>query len=396
LLYLVKYIKHLPVIYTEHDISILSFKNSYYRKNRLLFDYFDYLKRIYFHAKIYKNLDRVITLSLEDKKVLTDWFPYTKLEYIPTGVDLEYFSFKAKDRRDKIYRLIFIGHYPHFPNEDAVIYFANKIYPLIRKKIKDIEFLIVGSNPTESVMRLSKKDGIKVIGTVDDVRPYLYMSDVFVNPIRFSAGIKGKVLEAMAVGLPVVSTHFGAYGINARHNHQILLADNPYEFSQQVIRLLNDNLLYERLAVNARKLVEEKYDWRKIAHNLDTVYKKTIYDFNKNNILFLDILDKTKQVVKEAVSDFSYTHNNLFPEELHLELTYRCNSKCIMCDLWDFYRRNPSFKIKDELNLDEIKKFVEISKYLQNIKTVLFSGGEPFLRKDFVKICGFFSQWYPK
>ncbi|MCM8757778.1 MAG: glycosyltransferase, partial [Candidatus Omnitrophica bacterium] len=396
LLYLTKYIKHLPIIYTEHDISILTLGKSYYCKDG--FNIFDYLKRVYFHCRSYRNLDRVVTLSLEDKQILESWFPYANLEYIPTGVDLDYFSFKDNDRTlETPKRLIFVGHYLHFPNEDAVIYFAKKIYPLVKEEIKDIEFLIVGSDPTPAIRELEKDSSIKVTGTVPDVRPYLNLSDVFVNPIRYSGGIKGKVLEAMAVGLPVVSTKIGKYGINAIDNYDILIADNNKSFASLVIRLIKDKELYRKISSNARRLVEDKYDWRKIVNKLDLAYAKTIYNFNKDENLFLHILDTTEKVVKEANIYFNKDdERSNFPEELHLELTYLCNSSCIMCDLWDFYKRNKLYSLKDELKLEEIKNFVDSSNYLQNIKTVVLSGGEPFLRKDFVEICGFFAKKYSK
>jgi len=186
-----------------------------------------------------------------------------------------------------------------------VIYFINKIFPRIQRRIPEVEFLIVGSSPTEKMKRLSTLPNIRLIPDVEDVYPYLRESTIFVNPIRISAGIKGKVLEAMATGLPVVSTKVGTSGISARNGEQILLADTPSAFVKAVIKLLEDELLYSRLSLNARRLVEERYDWRKISSSLIQVYEQEINFFPASPIQEEDplvkIINLTNQIVEEAV-----------------------------------------------------------------------------------------------
>ena len=399
LLYLSNHIKHIPIIYTEHDSSILFFKNSYYEmKDGTIFsNFFDYLKRVYFHYSAYKKLDRVILLSQEDKQNLQTFFPKANFSFIPTGVDIKHFSFVHSDR-PKSKRLIYIGHYPHYPNEDAVIYFIKKIFPYIRKMIPEVEFLVVGSGPTERLRSISNQPNIRLIPDVENVWPYLRESAVFVNPIRISAGIKGKVLEAMATGIPVVSTKAGASGICANNGTQILIADKPLAFAQTVIKLLKNNALYSEIARNARHLVEDRYDWQNIAQSLVQAYEQTINFLapspDKEIVSLEEIVELSNQIVEEAVDqgDFHFGSEH-GPEELHIELTYRCDSQCIMCDLWDDYKRTP--QERREMTLDEIKRFVDESDYLKKIKTVVLSGGEPFLCKDIEEICGYFVRKFP-
>ncbi|NQT75663.1 MAG: glycosyltransferase [Candidatus Omnitrophica bacterium] len=399
LLYLVNYVKHIPIIYTEHDSSVLFFRDSYYQiKDGTAFsNLFDYLKRVRLHHSLYKKLDRAILLSREDEEVLRPFFPKTNFSFIPTGVDIEKFSFVHPDR-PKAKRLIYVGHYPHYPNEDAVIYFIKKIFPRIQKRIPEIEFLIVGSGPTEKIKQISNQHNIRLIPDVEDVWSYLRESAIFVNPIRISAGIKGKVLEAMAAGIPVVSTRVGSSGIMARNKQEILIADTPSAFARAVIKLLKDDTLYSGLAHNARNLVEQKYDWCRISQLLSQAYDETMaFDALspvKEEMSFDKIVDLSNRIVEEAVEKGRFCSGFKYgPEELHIELTYRCDSKCVMCDLWDQHIRVP--KQEKEMTLDEIRRFVDQSEHLKKIKTVVLSGGEPFLRKDLIEISGYFIERFP-
>ncbi|MFH1202395.1 MAG: glycosyltransferase [Candidatus Omnitrophota bacterium] len=398
LLYLLDYIKHIPVVYTEHDISFLASKKSYYRTNNsFIVSFLDDLNRFHFHTSRFVKIDKVITLSKEDEDVLRALFPRSDINLVPTGVDLEHFSFQDKPRNSK--KLIYVGHYRHYPNEDAVVYFAKKIFPLIRKKMPGAEFWIVGSNPTSAVKILAKEKSITVTGEVNDVKPYLDESSVFVNSNCVGAGIKGKVLEAMATGLPVVSTKVGSSGIDAKADEEILIADNPRAFANKVIKIITDNNLRERLIVEARWLVEKKYDWLKIIKKLDKLYQGLLWGnpLDGSNTLEIDkVIDKTNKFVEKKIDCLKgcLMKPEDGPEELHIELTYNCNSKCIMCDLWDYEKRFPG-RNRNELSLDEIKRLVDNSAHLQKTKTVVLSGGEPFLRKDIAELCGFFNRNLP-
>jgi GT2 family glycosyltransferase/MoaA/NifB/PqqE/SkfB family radical SAM enzyme len=396
LLYLLDYLKYTPAVYTEHDISILSLRDSYYKKKNI-FSFFDHLKKVHFHFSQFKKSDKIITLSREDEKILKEFSPEADINLIPTGVNLQHFSLNVNPKGAN--KLVFVGHYRHYPNEDAMVYFAKKVFPLIRKKVPEAELLLVGSDPTEAIKDISRNKNIRLIGGVADVKPYLDKADVFVNYIRKSAGIKGKVLEAMAVGVPVVSTKSGSSGINAKPEKEILFADSPRGFARQVIRLLKDEGLRKKIVSNARVLAENEYDWIKIKDKLDKLYRSmlSVASLEGTDDPLIDkIIDNANSYVEHKINKLN---GNLIkpqdgPEELHLELTYNCNSRCIMCDLWDYNSRSVR-KGCHELSLDEIRHFVEGSRMLRNLKTVVFSGGEPFLRHDLVDLCGFFSKYSP-
>ncbi|PJC47156.1 MAG: hypothetical protein CO035_07175, partial [Candidatus Omnitrophica bacterium CG_4_9_14_0_2_um_filter_42_8] len=247
MLYLTRHIKYIPAVYTEHDVSILSYDKSYYKKGMSdsFSDFIDYLKVVRHHNFFYKKIDRVITLSNEDENVIKAFAPKSGYSLIPTGVDLGHFRFIEKTGKNKT--LIFVGHYPHHPNEEAALYFCKKIFPLVKKAIPEVTLKVVGSDPTENIMKLSKIDGVHVIGTVPDVNPYLADASVFICPFKSSAGIKGKVLEAMATGTPVVCTTRGSYGIDAADKLDMLVADKAGEFAGNIIKLLQDDELYKKI-----------------------------------------------------------------------------------------------------------------------------------------------------
>jgi len=163
------------------------------------------------------------------------------------------------------------------PNIDAVRWFHKKIWPEIKKAHPDVTLTIIGKRPPRSIRRLSSDTGINVLGYEPDPIPILIDCAAFIVPLRIGGGIRVKILTAMAWGLPVVSTSVGAEGIECRNNGNILVRDTHDTFVQAVIDLLQDNCLSNKLAAEARKLVESKYDWRIIY----TALQQELKDINQ-------------------------------------------------------------------------------------------------------------------
>ncbi len=195
---------------------------------------------------------------------------------VPHGVDIE--EFRPPEKREGARpTVMFLGNYPHDPNRDAVIFFATEVWPTIKKKIPGSRFLVVGRGPTRDMLELAKRDpSIEITGEVEDVRSYFRDSDVFVCPVRLGGGFRGKILEAMASGVPVVSTGLGAEGVPARTGENILLADTPEEFAGAAVRLLEDEGLRNRIATNARKLVVENFSWQRGVEILSEVLEQVV------------------------------------------------------------------------------------------------------------------------
>jgi len=221
---------------------------------------------------MYKHADKVLTLTHQDKKKLLDIFPELDIAVVPHGVDVEDFSFSEHKGRER--SIVFVGNYLHYPNVDAVLYFYQEIWPRIKSQDTETIFYVVGQGPPPEIRNLSQDDAVIVTGRVDDVRPYLKKGRVFICPVRLGGGFRGKILEAMAVGTPVVSTSLGAEGVPAIQRENIIVADNPEEFTQGILDLMNDDKLFEKIRKKARKLVEEKFAWEKGVEIMEGVLEK--------------------------------------------------------------------------------------------------------------------------
>jgi sugar transferase (PEP-CTERM/EpsH1 system associated) len=160
---------------------------------------------------------------------------------------------------------VFTGTMDYLPNCDAVNWFANEVLPIIRRTLPTARFFIVGSNPADDVKRLAKRDGITVTGRVADVRPFVHHATASVGPMRIARGIQNKVLEAMAMGKPVIVTSGALEGIDAIPGRDLILADDPEAFADAAIRLAgtDSNPTPEGLALGeaARRLILRRYDW---------------------------------------------------------------------------------------------------------------------------------------
>jgi glycosyltransferase involved in cell wall biosynthesis len=199
---------------------------------------------------------------------------------VPTGVDIEYF--KPDGRAPEQGLILFLGSMDWMPNIDAVQYFVGSIFPIIKEKYPSAKLAIVGRNPIKSVKELSDDDkSIVVTGTVDDVRPYLRKASVMVVPLRAGGGIRIKIFEAMASGVPVVSTSVGAEGLDVENNKNILIGDSPEDFADKTLRILNNEL--PEISSNARRLVEENFSWEKVT-DLFEKYCKTIIEKTRTEV----------------------------------------------------------------------------------------------------------------
>lgn len=172
--------------------------------------------------------------------------------------------------------LLFTGTMNYFPNSDAALYFCREIFPRIREHHPKATFYIVGNQPTDQVRRLAAQDGVVITGYVPDVRPYFGKASVFVAPLRAGSGIQTKNLEAMAMGVPVVTSSIGAMGLEADIGKELLVADTPQAFAAHVIRLMNNKELRDKFAQAARKRVERDYSWQAIGDRLKHVYAQLV------------------------------------------------------------------------------------------------------------------------
>lgn len=238
----------------------------------------DWLVMRKFEKKYFSRFKEIVISSPIDARIIRSFCPNSNVTVIPNGVDLKFLQTISHATEEPV--LIFTGVMDYPPNVSAMIHFCKSILPLIRKEIGDTQLLIVGRNPSPEILSLEKESsGIKVTGSVNDIRPYMSGSKVYICPLRSGAGIKNKILEAWAAGKPVVATSLSCEGIDVSQGEDVVIADSIPDFANAVVRLLQNKNLRERIAQKARKKVKEKYSWESKAEMLERVYQKAIKNF---------------------------------------------------------------------------------------------------------------------
>jgi len=221
-----------------------------------------------FEFGLYRAADCVIALTPQERYQILQYAPDLRTVVIPSGIDTS--RFRPTDRPSRRDGLIFTGYYSHEQNSDSVRWFLNNVWPRVRARHPDIFFYVVGPNPPPDIRDSPWKDPrIVVTGEVDDVRAYLHRAAAFVCPTRMGSGMRGKLLEAMACEVPVVTTTVGVEGIPVRPGGDCLLADSADVMVEQVCLLLEDEPLRQRIARGGRDLVLHRMSWDRNVDKLE-------------------------------------------------------------------------------------------------------------------------------
>lgn len=194
--------------------------------------------------------DVTIAVTLQEKEAVLALAPTAIVQVLPCIFDVSTRPLPDLDQRRGIF---FIGNFLHSPNGDSIHWFVERIWPLIRAQQPDVALCIAGSGMTADILALGERPGIQALGYIPEVQPLLDRHRVFVAPLRFGAGMKGKVGQSLANGLPVVATHIGAEGMGLLHDQHILIADAESAFADEVLRLLHDDDLWYRLSTQGQQ-----------------------------------------------------------------------------------------------------------------------------------------------
>ncbi|MEF8727741.1 MAG: TIGR03087 family PEP-CTERM/XrtA system glycosyltransferase [Accumulibacter sp.] len=210
--------------------------------------------------------------TLEDYRtgVATDWFP--------NGVDAEFFS-PTVDAHDPD-TLSFIGRMDYYPNQECMARFCTQIWPLLRLRRPDLKLLIIGADPSPEMRRLGDVPGVTVTGSVPDVRPFVRQSALMVAPLNIARGTQNKILEAMAMGVPVVTSRVAAGGVDAEPVTHFLVADTPEEYSAAILGVLQNPAERQRLAVAGRQRMLSNHAWSHSMARLDGIIERCLRDFS--------------------------------------------------------------------------------------------------------------------
>lgn len=211
----------------------------------------------------YRRADLVIAVTEDDAAAIRQACPR-----VPVGIVPNIHSLALAAALPDNDELIFVGNFAHTPNVDAVLHFVREVLPHIASRVPDARLTVVGANPPPEVLSL-QGPSVRVTGHVPSTTPYLHASRVSVAPLRYGAGMKGKIGEAMAHGIPVVTTSVGAQGMGVRHREHLLIADRPDDFAAAVLELLTDRSLCVHLRSAAARHIAEHYSPETVASSLE-------------------------------------------------------------------------------------------------------------------------------
>ncbi|KKR41329.1 MAG: Glycosyl transferase group 1 [Microgenomates group bacterium GW2011_GWC1_41_20] len=270
----------IPILLVEQTIEYLVYKHYMEGTKNPLLRFLlslDVAKLKFWETNFWKKADSVVAVSESDKEEMRKLVPDLKVDLVPNGVNLNFF--KEKDSwKDKEARILFIANFKWLQNVEAAELLLREVFPLVQVKLPDTKIWIVGQHIPEEILSY-KKDNIIIDNLSEDdqkgIRDAYYESSVFVSPLRGPGGTRLKHLAAMAAKLPLVTTSVGAEGLGALDGKEVIIRNSSAEIAEATLQLLEDEKLAEKIAKNARLLVEEKFSWYKMGEYLDKIYVKS-------------------------------------------------------------------------------------------------------------------------
>jgi sugar transferase (PEP-CTERM/EpsH1 system associated) len=270
-----------PIVYDSVDSITLLFERVSHSgptwRSRLIAN-FDLSRTRHYEGHLLDRFPRVLVTSPKDREALArlSASPNTdeRLIVLPNGVDLDYFSPVATPREPAT--LIFSGKMSYHANVAAALDLAGQIMPHVWKRQSNARLIIAGKDPTPELLSLTSDPRIIVTGTVPDLRPYLAKATVSVSPMRYGVGIQNKLLEAMAMATPVVSTPQATTALQVQPGQDLLVADTPRGMAESVIALLEDEGLRRYIGQAGRSYVETYHNWNRAAERLEEIYREVV------------------------------------------------------------------------------------------------------------------------
>jgi glycosyltransferase involved in cell wall biosynthesis len=271
----------LPIVFDSVDSITLLFeevrRSGPSWRSRLLAR-LDLTRTRHYEGRLLNDYQRVLVTSPRDKETLlqltTTPDAEAHLVVLPNGVDLDYFKPQEISREPAT--LVFTGKMSYHANVAAAVDLANQVMPLVWQRLPEAKLVMAGKDPPAELVALAADPRLTVTGTVPDLRPYLAQASVAVAPMRYGVGIQNKVLEAMAMATPVITTPQTVTALQTRIEQDILVADTPQAMAQLVVNVLTNDALRHRVGQAGRQYVETHHDWQVIAAKLARVYREVL------------------------------------------------------------------------------------------------------------------------
>lgn len=269
-----EYVKNIPVPKTidYQDVFSYGMKRRAEKASGIYKTIFqmEYKRLVDFEKKVFDVFNNKTIISIPDR----DLMPTDKKEeivVIPNGVDHEFFSPKKAEKK---YDLVFTGNMAYPPNVDAAEYLANEIMPEVWKQKPEAKVLLAGASPDKRVQALNSKK-VAVSGWMDDIRDAYASARVFIAPMRIGTGLQNKLLEAMSMKIPSITTPLANDALQAKDGKEILIGESAAELATQIIRLLDDKELYNTIEENGYSFVKDKYSWEEATEKLNQLIQNT-------------------------------------------------------------------------------------------------------------------------
>jgi glycosyltransferase involved in cell wall biosynthesis len=266
-----------PVVLFEHNVEHMIWKRLHEVERRTLRRAalaLEWRKMRRYEAQACARAGLTVAVSEADRALLAAGAPGADIRAIPTGVDTAYFQ--PNGAIEAPATLVFTGSMDWYPNEDAIMYFVDAILPEVRRGVPGVSLAVVGRDPTDRLRAAGATAGVRVTGTVADVRPHMAEAAVYVVPLRVGGGTRLKIFEALAMGKAVVSTRVGAEGLPIVPGRHFLQADSPGDFARAVISLLKDPDRRRTLGLAGRQLVEERYSWTQVTREFERLCQEVV------------------------------------------------------------------------------------------------------------------------
>lgn len=269
-----------PMVLNHHNIE------SHLLERRIAYDR-NPLRRFYlgqesrklqaYEASVAAEFETNLVVSRLDGDRLREICPGARTTVLANGVDVDYFQRRTPQSAVEPGHLIMVSGMNWFPNRDAVLLMAEKIWPELTKVMPEARLTIVGASPPQAILDLAARDPrVTVTGFVDDVRPYMEKAQVYLCPMRDGGGTRLKILDALSMGIPIVATRMALEGIDVEPETDVLVADEPREFVAQIVRLAGDRELWERLGGNGRRFVERHFAWPVIRQHMEEAFTAAV------------------------------------------------------------------------------------------------------------------------
>ncbi len=211
-----------------------------------------------YETEIFADFDVKTMISAQDA-ALIDHPDHSEIKIIPNGVDTDYYK---PEPRARTLDLLFTGNMQYEPNVNCIIYMVEKVLPLLANEFPHLQFVAAGKNPSRELRQLSARN-LQLTGWVDDLRSYYQQTRLFVAPMQIGIGMQNKILEAMSMGLPVITSSLANNAIGATHGKDVWIADSPEKVAEAIAYLLNNTELALTIGQNARKRMLDEFSWTK-------------------------------------------------------------------------------------------------------------------------------------